>query len=67
MVYSPVTASFSLTIVLGVVLIVRAVTNLISLIAVKKNAKAVEQLIVDTVAAVAEPVAEVEAEATEEE
>ena len=70
MVYSPVAASFSLTIVLGIVLIIRAVTNLVSLLSVKKNAKEVEQLIVETVSAfkaAAKPVAEVEAEATDAE
>lgn len=45
--YSPVLSSFSLTVVLGIVLIVHSIVNIIDMIVVKKNARDVEKLIVE--------------------
>lgn len=60
MVFSPVAASFSLAIVLGTVLLVRAITNLVTLLSVKKNVKAVEDRIVDTLTAAKAPIVDAE-------
>lgn len=45
--YSPVLSSFSLTVVLGIVLIVHSIVNIIDMIVVKKNTRDVEKLIVE--------------------
>lgn len=46
-IYSPVLSSVSLTMGLGIVIIVHAVINIIDMITVKKNIKEVEKLIVE--------------------
>ena len=45
--YSPVLSSFSLTMGLGIVLIVHSIVNIVDMIVVKKNARDVEKLIVE--------------------
>ncbi|MBR4720233.1 MAG: DUF308 domain-containing protein [Clostridia bacterium] len=46
-IYSPILSSISLTVGLGVVLIIHAVINIVDMIMVKKNAKDMEKLIVE--------------------
>jgi uncharacterized membrane protein HdeD (DUF308 family) len=43
--YSPVLSSISLTMAIGIILIIHSIVNIISMIVMKKNAKDLEQIL----------------------
>ncbi|MBQ6268047.1 MAG: DUF308 domain-containing protein [Clostridia bacterium] len=69
--YAPVPSSITLTMCLGVVLVVNSIVNIVEMFVIKRNVKDVEQMIVDIkdelAAKAAAPAAEVEAPAAEPE